>query len=412
MRIYHVGELVTYLKELLETDAGLDDIWVGGEMSNVSLSGSGHYYFTLKERNSQVKCVLFRGQALWQTLVPQNGLAVLAHGRISLYEASGQIQLYVDLLQSEGQGKLALEFEQLKARLDAEGLFAPERKRPLPSLPLRIGVVTSPQAAAFQDILNVLGRRYPLATLVLAPTLVQGENAPPQIVSALQALNALNGPQAVDVILVARGGGAPEELAAFNDERVARAVFASRVPVITGVGHETDTTIVDYVSDLRAPTPSAAAELIAPDVADLAQTVEALRRLLWDVMSAQLGDLAGDLAAQQDRLARYSPQAQVAQWRQRVDTLAETGRLHLGHTLSLNRARLATRQAELAALSPAAISARGYAVVRNRRTGAVLRRAADASPGDLLEIHLQDGVVPARVTPPEREAGAADPPRR
>ena len=260
MRIYHVGELVTYLKELLETDAGLDDIWVGGEMSNVSLSGSGHYYFTLKERTSQVKCVLFRGQALWQTLVPQNGLAVLAHGRISLYEASGQIQLYVDLLQSEGQGKLALEFEQLKARLDAEGLFAVERKRPLPALPLRIGVVTSPQAAAFQDILNVLGRRYPLATVMLAPTLVQGEQRPAADRRRVQALNGLSGAHAVDVILVARGGGAPEELAAFNDERVARAVYASRVPVITGVGHETDTTIVDYVADVRAPTPSAAAE--------------------------------------------------------------------------------------------------------------------------------------------------------
>jgi exodeoxyribonuclease VII large subunit len=348
--------------------------------------------------------VLFRGQAMWQTLVPQNGLAVLAHGRVSLYEASGQIQLYVDLLQTEGQGKLALEFEQLKARLEAEGLFALERKRPLPPLPLRIGLVTSPQAAAFQDILNVLGRRYPLATLVLAPTLVQGENAPPQIVGALQALNDLTGAHAVDVILVARGGGAPEELAAFNDERVARAVFASRVPVVTGVGHETDTTIVDYVADLRAPTPSAAAELIAPDISDLAQTVEALRRLLWDVMSTQLGDLAGDLAVQQDRLSRYSPQAQVAQWRQRVDTLAETARLHLGHTLTLDRARLATRQAELAALSPAAISARGYAVVRNRRTGAVLRRAADAAPGDLLEIHQQDGIVPARVASPDRGA--------
>jgi exodeoxyribonuclease VII large subunit len=334
---------------------------------------------------------------MWQTLLPQNGLAVLAHGRLALCETTGSIQLYVDLLQSEGQGKLALEFEQLKARLDLEGLFAPERKRPLPPFPQRIGIVASPQAAAFQDILKVLGRRYPLATLVLAPTLVQGENAPPQIVAALGALNTLPPSQAVDVILVARGGGAPEELACFNDERVARAVYAARVPVITGVGHETDTTIVDYVADVRAPTPSAAAEMVAPDVRDLADSLEGVRRLLWDLMSIRLSDAATDLAAQQERLNRYSPQAQVAGWHQRVDSLSETARLHLSHTLSLERARLATRRAEIAALSPTAISGRGYAVVRNLRTGAVLTRAAVAAPGDLLELQMQDGAITAEV---------------
>jgi exodeoxyribonuclease VII large subunit len=266
-------------------------------------------------------------------------------------------------------------------------------------------VVTSPQAAAFQDILKVLGRRYPLATLVLAPTFVQGDAAPPQIVAAIQALSTLDGAHAVDVILVARGGGSPEELAAFNDERVARAVYAARVPVITGVGHETDTTIVDYVADVRAPTPSAAAEMVAPDVLELAQGVEGLRRLLWDVMNTRLSDSAFDLAAQRERLGRYSPQAQVAQWRQRVDTLAETTRLHLTHTLSLERARLATRQAEIAALSPAAISGRGYAVIRSLGTGQVLTRAAQAAPGDLLEIHMQDGTLTAEVLQAPPSAG-------
>ena len=397
MQIYRVGQLVTYLKEKLETDANLDDLWVSGEVTNVSLSQNGHYYFTLKETAAQLKCVLFRGQAMWQTLLPQNGLAILAHGRLSLYEATGAIQLYVDLLQSEGQGQLALAFEQLKARLAAEGLFAPDRKRPLPPFPRRIGVVTSPQAAAFQDILKVLGRRWPLVTVVLAPTLVQGDSAPPQIVAALQALNALDGPQAVDVILVARGGGAPEELAAFNDERVARAVFASRVPVISGVGHETDTTIIDYVADVRAPTPSAAAEMLTPDRADLRDAVEDLRRALWDQANSRLADEANALAAQQERLGRYSPQAQVAQWRQRIDALAESARLHLTHGLALQRALLDSRRATLTALSPAAISGRGYAVVRVLPTGRVLTRAGQAAPGNLLDIQFQDGTVRAGV---------------
>ncbi|HUS15820.1 MAG TPA: exodeoxyribonuclease VII large subunit, partial [Chloroflexia bacterium] len=349
MHIFTVTDLVSYLKELFEVNEALQDCWVAGEISNHSQSPTGHHYFTLKEPSAQIKCVLFRGNASWQTVRPANGLQVLLHGRLDLYEASGSIQIMVDLVQLQGQGAAALEFERLKERLDAEGLFAPERKRPLPAYPRRIGLVTSPGAAAFQDILKVLGRRYPLAELILSPTLVQGADAPAQICEALARLNALPGARAVDVILLARGGGAADELSAFNDERVVRAVFASRVPVITGVGHETDTTIVDYVADVRAPTPSAAAEMVAPDIGGMLADIEDLRQELWDTMSHYLETLAADLADGQAILARHSPRAQIEQQRQRLDQLAESARLGLTHRLALQRAGLQTQQARLAA---------------------------------------------------------------
>ena len=222
LNIFRVGQLATYLRELLESDDTLYDCWISGEVSNLSQSGTGHYYFTLKDRDAQMKCVLFRQQAIWQTVLPTNGAAVVAHGRVSIYESTGNLQFYVDMLQEEGQGALYLAYEQLKATLEAQGLFAVERKRPIPTMPRRIGLVTSPQAAALQDILNVLGRRYPLGEVVLAPTQVQGDGAPRQVASAIAALNTLEGDEAVDVIIVARGGGSIEELWAFNEEIVAR----------------------------------------------------------------------------------------------------------------------------------------------------------------------------------------------
>ena len=405
MQIFTVGQLVTYLRELFEVNDGLQDCWVAGEIANSSQSPSGHYYFSLKEPDAQIKCVLFRGAAAWQTVRPMNGLAVLAHGRVTMYEAGGSVQIMVDLIQPQGQGAAALEFEQLKARLEDEGLFALDRKRPLPAFPRRIGIVTSAGAAALQDILKVLGRRYPLAQVILAPTLVQGPEAPAGIVAALGRLNALTGARAVDVIILARGGGAAEELAAFNDERVARAVYASRAPVIAGVGHETDTTIVDYVADVRAPTPSAAAEMVAPDRVALLDDIEALRGELWDAMNAHLETAAVDLAEQRALLARHSPRAQIDAQRLRLDTRAESARVHLTHALALRRERLAAQQARLAALAPAASLARGYAIVRNRRTGRIAAHIADIAAGDILDIHLQDGLVPARAGQPRPTDG-------
>ena len=264
---YTVYELTVTIRDLFELEPRLQDVWVEGEISNFKRAASGHLYFTLKDDKSELACVMWRTQAAWLPFEPQHGDAVLAHGRVTVYEARGQYQLYCDAIQPAGVGELNRQFELLKARLDAEGLFAPELKRPIPAFPRRIGIVTSPTTAAFQDIQNVLRRRFPMVEIVLSPTPVQGKDAPPQIIEAIQRLNAYG---QVDVILLARGGGSLEDLWCFNDEAVVRAVVASEIPIVTGVGHEIDFTLVDFAAErARAPTPSAAAELVTPDGAAL-----------------------------------------------------------------------------------------------------------------------------------------------
>ena len=260
MQVYSVRQVATHLRELLESDLFLSDLWIAGEVSNLRRYPSGHLYFSLKETDAALSCVLFKSANTGFRF--EDGDAVVAHGRISFYEVRGDLQFIVDFVQPEGVGALQAEFERLKARLQEEGLFDESRKRPLPRFPRRIGVATSPAGAVFHDICHVLERRWPLAEVVLAPTAVQGPEAVPGLVGAIGALNRERG---IDVIIVARGGGSMEDLWAFNDEQVARAIFGSLAPVVSGVGHETDTTIADYVADLRAPTPSAAAELVAPD---------------------------------------------------------------------------------------------------------------------------------------------------
>src|SRR5512136_2978956 len=264
-----VGALTRYIREMFEVDYRLQDVWVEGEVSVVSRPSSGHIYFTLKDAAAQIACVMWKSAAPTFGALLVHGGQILAHGKVSVYEPRGSYQLYVDRVQPQGLGDLHAQFELLKARLEAEGLFAPERKRPLPEFPHRIGLVTSPTGAVIRDICNVLARRWPLVEVVLAPTQVQGEDAPPQIVAALDALYRRDDlAHIVDVIIVARGGGSLEDLWAFNDERVARKIAESPVPVVSGVGHETDFTIADFVADVRAPTPSAAAELITPDRAE------------------------------------------------------------------------------------------------------------------------------------------------
>jgi len=285
MQIYRVSQITAYIKELFDSDYPLQDLWLEGEVSNYSQAASGHVYFTLKDEEAQIRCVMWRSQVERQAYLPQNGEAIIAHGRISVYEAGGRYQLYVDDIQPAGVGLLYLQFEALKERLAAEGLFDAERKRPLPPFPRRLGVVTSPTAAALKDIVNVLRRRYPVVEVVLSPTLVQGDEAPSQIVAAIEALNEHTD---VDAIIVARGGGSLEELWAFNDERVARAIYASQVPVVTGVGHETDFTIADFVADVRAPTPSAAAEVAVPDRQELRGMVESWRGRLAHLMRGRI----------------------------------------------------------------------------------------------------------------------------
>jgi exodeoxyribonuclease VII large subunit len=397
LKIFRVGELARYLKELLESNDALYDCWVAGEVSNLSQSTSGHFFFTIKDRDSQIRCVLFRQQAMWQTVLPTNGAAVVAHGNVSMYESTGNLQFYVDMLQEEGQGALYLAFEQLKAALEQQGLFAEDRKRPLPTFPRRIGLVTSPQAAALQDILNVMARRYPIAEVVLSPTQVQGEGAARQVARAITTLRSLEGDEAVDIIIVARGGGSIEELWAFNEEIVARAAYASSVPVVSGVGHETDFTIIDYVADVRAPTPSAAAEISTPDIMDIRMTVEAWQRMLVSDMRGRLAIAWDELLSEREQLQRLSPMWQVDNDRQRVLALSSTMATSLRHRLTLERERVQSARGRLDALSPLQILKRGYAIVRDLDTGEVVSSLKDTEAGHLLEIRVSDGAFGARV---------------
>jgi len=372
-------------------------VWIEGEISNFSRASSGHIYFTLKDAGAQMNGVVWRSQAQALSYVPRSGDQVVVHGRIGLYEQGGRYQIYVDAIQPAGRGSLYQEFERLKAQLEAEGLFAPERKRPLPPYPQRIGVVTSPTAAAFRDVLNVLTRRYPLAEVLLSPTLVQGETAPPQIVAALAALNARDDVRdRPDVILIVRGGGSLEDLWAFNDERVARAVAASRIPVISGVGHETDFTLTDFAADHRAPTPSAAAEMATPDRAELQAMLQQSQTRLARTFTAQLQGFR-DRVAQLNRALQYlSPAARLANARQRVDDVLARADTAVAHRLIVHRQQVQGLAARLTALNPDAVLARGYAIVQERETGHVITSAKAITPGLALTLRLQDGEAAAR----------------
>ncbi len=388
-RVYSVSAITAYIKEQLEVDLTLQDLWLEGEISNWRPAPSGHIYFTLKDSDASIRCILWRSAAQRLSYLPAgDGEAILAHGHVSVYEPQGQYQFYVDDLEPVGMGALYAQFEQLKARLAEEGLFDEARKRPLPPFPHRIGIVTSPIGAALRDILNVLRRRYPLVEVILSPTQVQGDEAPPQIVSALQALSQVEG---VDVIILARGGGSLEDLWAFNDERVARAVAASPIPVVCGVGHETDFTIADFAADLRAPTPSAAAELATPDRVELARRMERLRARLaagaGEVIARRRRQLAGEVRA----LRRLSPQAWIDRRRQRLDDLSRVAQAATVHRLSLERERLTGLGLRLSALNPAATLARGYAVVRRTDDGRVVASVRQVSPADRLSVQVTDG---------------------
>jgi len=400
--VQSVSALTRYLRQLLESDEGLQDVWVEGEVSNFVRHSSGHLYFTLKDSGAALRCVMWRSQAARQAYLPANGEAVEAHGAVSIYEAGGQYQLYADLIRPVGEGQLYQEFLRLKARLEAEGLFDPQRKRPIPAWPERIGLVTSPTGAAIRDILTTLGRRYPLAQVFLAPAAVQGVDAPPKIVAALQALNRSVHP---DVILLVRGGGSLEDLWAFNDESVARAIAASAAPVISGVGHETDFTIADFVADLRAPTPTAAAELATPDQAELrlglADGIERLGRAALGAVSGQ----RWELSALENRLALRSPRARLQSDRQRLDELIYHSRSAARHLVDLGRLRLQGSRQRLEALDPMAVLRRGFAVA-STPDGKPLTSLAEVQVGDPVNVRLVDGAFQAQVTELENQSGA------
>jgi exodeoxyribonuclease VII large subunit len=389
--VLSVTQLSRYLKELLETDDILQNIWVQGEISGCKTYTSGHCYFTLKDTESQLQCVFFKNARLRSSAPDlRDGMGIAAYGRISFYERDGKLQLYVEGVELIGEGALFLRFEQLKARLAAEGLFDENRKRPLPSQPAVIGIVTSPQAAALRDMLRVLRSRYPLAKVILAPTLVQGSEAPASIAAAIELLNEQG---EAEVIIVGRGGGSIEELWAFNEEIVARAIARSRIPVISGVGHETDFTIADLVADYRASTPTAAAAAAVPDIADWQIDLQTKQEELNELMVELLSDLGEKLERAQRDLQRANPRSLLDRRRQQLDDTAVLLQTRLQHILSLRDERLRGLALRLHALSPLITIARGYAVVRRDSDSAIVTSVQQTHPGDALTIQVTDGSI-------------------
>lgn len=389
-----VGILAAYIRDVLERDPILSDIWVEGEVSNVFRAQSGHVYFTLKDSDAQLKCVLFKAQAARQRSLPEPGQQTAVHGNISVYPRDGAIQLYADVIQPAGVGLLALQFEQLRQRLEADGLFDPSRKRELPPRPRAIGVVTSPDGAVWHDIQNVLQRRYPLVEVILAPTAVQGDSAPAAIAAALDAIQDVD---RVDVVILARGGGSAEDLAAFNDEDVARMVFACRVPIVTGVGHETDWTIVDWVADLRAPTPSAAAELCVPDIAELRMRLDDALYRATHALGAAISTATTGLGTRRHRLRRLDPTRRLRAEHQHLSDCRRRLLQRQSDGLRYRRAGLLAQAGLLRALEPSGVLRRGYAVVSNNATGELVVSSSRITPGELVTAQFADGSVSAAV---------------
>lgn len=395
MQVKSVSQITRYIKTLFDNDPELAEVWIEGEISNFSRAASGHWYFTLKDAEAELRCAMWRSYASRVTWHPQQGDWVDAHGSISVYERGGVYQFYVVQLQRAGVGLRWQQFLELKARLETEGLFDAARKRPLPRWPRRIGVVTSPQAAAYQDILRVLRKRYPLVEVVLAPSLVQGAEAPRALARALRQLNRLGN---VDVILLARGGGSIEDLWAFNDEGLARAVAASRVPVVTGVGHETDFTIVDFVADQRAPTPTAAAALVVPDIEELRQQIEARCALLGDLAAQRLARWRTQLAQQERLLRLHDPRRRLAEQRQRIDDLLRRALAAVDGRIGLSRTHVSGQTARLRALDPRGVLQRGYAAVQDLESGRRITAADQSTPGREVRVYVYRGSLDARVT--------------
>ena len=393
-RYLSISQVTVYIRDLLDSDVVLQDLWLTGEVSNYQRASSGHVYLTLKDTESQIRCVMWRSWASRQSYLPREGDKVLAHGHVSVYTVGGAYQFYMDAVQPLGVGQLFVEFEALKERLAQEGLFDPARKRSLPSLPQHIGVVTSATGAALRDILNVLSRRYPLGHVILSPTSVQGTRAPAQIVAALSALYAR---QEIEVVILARGGGSLEDLWAFNDERVARAIYASPVPVVTGVGHETDYTIADFVADARAPTPSAAAELVAPDQGALWNQLMIYQSRLVQLARERCVALRAESEDLRQALLYVSPERVLTQHRQRLDDQVQRMVTQTRHRLALLRVQLEGQASQLTSLSPTRSLERGYAIVRRADDGSVVRRLDQVSTDDRVSVQVSDGAFGARV---------------
>ncbi|MDD6704429.1 MAG: exodeoxyribonuclease VII large subunit [Clostridiaceae bacterium] len=385
--VLSVTQLNTYIKSIIDGDSLLRSLYVVGEISNFTNHyRTGHFYLTLKDENCAVKAVMFASANRRLKFMPENGMKVIVRGRVSVFERDGQYQLYIDDMQPDGLGALNLAFEQLKNRLAQEGLFDERFKKPIPYRCMRIGVVTSATGAVIQDIRNVISRRYPLAEIILAPVQVQGASAAPQIADAIERFNS--GDYA-DVLIVGRGGGSLEDLWAFNEEIVARAVFKSRIPIISAVGHETDFTICDFVADLRAPTPSAAAELAVPDIREDIAFVQTVVYECEATLLQRVNDEKERLEMIKERLRYRSPSMLIDQKIQTVDTLMTSALLSVQRKLDSETARLSSMAARLDALSPLKVMARGYSIVTKDEK--VVASSKDLKKGDRITVGFSDG---------------------
>ena len=390
-RILRVTDLNRRVRGLLDADALLADVWVEGEISQPSFPASGHCFFVLKDASSQIRAALFREELARVPVPPRHGMQVIVHGRVRAYEPQGTYQLYVESITPAGAGDLHARYEQLRTELAAAGLFDDERKRAIPRWPRRIGVVTSPVGAVWRDIQNVLRRRYPLVELVLSPSVVQGAAAAPTVVRALQRLYAQRD---LDLVILARGGGSLEDLWGFNDERVVRAVANAPVPIIVGVGHESDVTLADFAADLRAPTPSAAAELATPDATQLPAILARYRDRAGAALTGRVEDRQRFLDAEARALARLAPDITTA--RQRAADLVDRAARSVGDRLERRRVGLAAVRDALRTLSPAATLERGYAVAR-APDGSIVRDVAALAADDALQVTVARGTVDTRV---------------
>jgi len=384
-----VSQLTRYIKRVFSFDSVLSNVCVTGEISNFKLHSSGHMYFTLKDEESVIRCVMFKTQAQRLRFMPEDGMKVIVWGYVSIYEAGGLYQLYPEHMEPDGIGNLYLAFEQLKQKLEKEGLFRSELKKKLPFLPKRIAVVTSPTGAVIRDIINVLFRRFPNVILKLYPVKVQGEDAARQISDALRAINLH---KSADVIIIARGGGSLEELWPFNEETVARSIYESEIPVVSAVGHETDYSIADFVADLRAPTPSAAAELVVPEK-------EALLKSLYDIRLRLKRALAGRIQNERQYLARLMkspafrhPLDRVNQRKMDIEAIRKDLEKSITRKLEIEKSRLGTIYGKLDALSPLKVLARGYSIARNE-SGGVIKSVTQVRPGDFIELFVNDGKI-------------------
>ena len=391
-----VSALTKYVRDLLEADMSLQDVWVQGEISNLSRPASGHVYFTLKDAGASLRCVMWRTDAARLKLPLQDGMAVETHGRIGVYEVGGQYQLYADQIRPVGEGALYQEFLRLKAMLEAEGLFDPERKRDIPSFPKRIGIVTSSTGAALRDMLTAIRRRLSLVEVILAPSPVQGEEAPLKLVEAIESLNQLKSKP--DVILLARGGGSIEDLWAFNDERVVRAVASSEIPIICGVGHETDFTLCDFAADLRAPTPTAAAELATQTtMIELQENLKTFDLQLATSMQDILEERSNALSSLRDGLRFFFPSRRIQSERQRLDDVAHRVAVAQTHRLALEANQIEGFGKRLEALNPLQVLERGYAVVTRQADEKLISKAKQVKSKDGIHVRVSDGGFDATV---------------